>query len=197
MIDWFDQTCGQLVDHIDKQGLGENTIIVYLADNGWIQNPNAPKFADKSKQSPYDGGIRTPIMIRWTGHIQPKMAEELASSIDLAPTLLTAVGGKPTKEMKGLNLLDESARQSRKMLTGDCYTHNAVDLNKPESSLRWRWAIEGDRKLILPAPQNEKGGPELYNLAADPQETKNLAEAEPAKVKQLTEALDAWWPGKM
>jgi uncharacterized sulfatase len=85
MVEWFDQTCGQLVDHIDQQGLGENTVIVYVADNGWIQNPDAPRFAAKSKQSPYDGGLRTPIMVRWTGRVKPRLADELASSVDLAP----------------------------------------------------------------------------------------------------------------
>lgn len=195
MVEWFDQTCGQLIDHIDQQGLGQNTIIVYVADNGWIQNTDGPKFAPKSKQSPYDGGIRTPIMVRWTGRIAPKMSDQIAISTDIAPTLLTAMGKKPSAAMQGLNLLDESALASRKVVTGACFTHNAVDLNKPEANLRWRWAIEGQRKLILPAKQNEPGGPELYDLSADPHETKNLAETEPDTVKRLTESLDAWWPG--
>ncbi len=197
MVDWFDHTCGQLVDHIDQQGLGDNTIIVYVTDNGWIQNVDAPKYAPKSKQSPYDGGIRTPIMIRWTGKIQPKMSDELAMSTDIVPTLLSAIGKKPTADMQGINLLDEQAVKARKVIVGNCFTHNAVDLNKPEASLRWRWAIEGNTKLILPAKQNETGGPELYDLAADPHETKNLAEADPKAVERLTKALDAWWPGKV
>jgi len=197
MVDWFDQTCGELVDHIDKQGLGENTIIVYVADNGWIQNADGPKFAPKSKQSQYDGGIRTPIMVRWTGKVQPKMSPELAISTDIVPTLLTAVGRKPTEQMQGLNLLDESALKARKVITGACFTHNAVDLNNPAANLRWRWAIEGDRKLILPAPQNEQGGPEVYDLAADPHETRNLADTEPATVEKLTKVLDGWWLGKV
>src|SRR5262249_28380009 len=65
MVEWFDETCGQLLDHLDKQGQAENTIVLYLADNGWIQDPDAPRFAPKSKQSPYDGGVRTPLMVRW------------------------------------------------------------------------------------------------------------------------------------
>jgi uncharacterized sulfatase len=98
--------------------------------------------------------------------------------------------------MPGLNLLDEPAVRARKAVVGDCYTHNAVDLNNPASSLRWRWVVEGDRKLILPAPQNEKGPPELYDLTADPHETKNLAADDPQTVERLTKLLDGWWPGK-
>ena len=65
MIEWFDETVGQLLDHLDTQGLAKNTVVVYLADNGWIQNVDAPRYAPKSKQSPYDGGVRTPILLRW------------------------------------------------------------------------------------------------------------------------------------
>jgi arylsulfatase A-like enzyme len=197
MVDWFDQTCGQLVDHIDQQGLGENTIIVYVADNGWIQNADMPKFAPKSKQSQYDGGVRTPIMVRWTGKVQPKMSDDLAMSIDIVPTLLAALGKKQTEKMQGLNLLDAAAVKARKTITGECFTHNAVDLDKPEANLRWRWVIEGNQKLILPAKQNEQGGPELYDLSADPNETKNLAESDAATVERLTKVLDGWWAGKV
>ncbi|QOV89308.1 sulfatase family protein [Humisphaera borealis] len=197
MVEWFDQTCGQLVDHIDKQGLGENTIIVYLSDNGWIQNLDNPRYAPKSKQSQYDGGTRTPIMVRWSGRIQPKMSDDLAMSIDIMPTLLAALGKKPTAQMQGLNLLDDAAVKARKTITGECFTHNSQDLNKPEASLRWRWVIDGHLKLILPAKQNEQGGPELYDLAADPHETKNLADSDPRTVERLTKTLDAWWPGKV
>jgi hypothetical protein len=50
--------------------------------------------------------------------------------------------------------------------------------------------------LIVPAPQNETGAPELYRLAGDPTEEKNLAGAEAARVTALRAKLDAWWPGK-
>ena len=92
LVEWFDETVGALLDHLDAKKLANDTIVVYLADNGWIQNPDGPRYAPKSKQSPYDGGVRTPIMLRWPGHIAPRESQELAMSIDLAPTLLTAAG---------------------------------------------------------------------------------------------------------
>jgi arylsulfatase A-like enzyme len=125
------------------------------------------------------------------------MAKELANSIDIAPTLLRAAGLKPTPAMQGIDLLDEKAVKARQAIYGNCFTHNAVDLNRPAASLRWRWVIEGDWKLIVPAKQNEPDGEiELYNLAKDPHEEKNLAAQEAKRVETLRKKLDGWWPGK-
>jgi uncharacterized sulfatase len=194
MVDWFDETCGELVKHIDDKGLKENTIIVYVTDNGWITNPQTGRYAERSKQSPYEGGLRTPIMVRWPGTVKPKMSDALASSLDLAPTLLKAAGLQPSREMPGINLLDEKAVASRRVLYGECFTHNFVDLNLPSSSLKWRWIIEGHTKLILPNIANQpKDVEELYDLEADPKEEKNLAKQMPDRLLDLATKLDAWW----
>ncbi|GEP46329.1 sulfatase family protein [Brevifollis gellanilyticus] len=194
MVDWFDETCGDLLKHLDDNGLRENTIVVYVTDNGWITNPKTGRYAEKSKQSQYDGGLRTPIMIRWPNQIAPKMSADLASSIDLAPTLLKAAGLEPTKSMTGLNLLDEAAVTARKTIYGECFTHNAVDLNVPATSLRWRWIIDGHTKLIIPDRKNQPSDvTELYDLQSDPTEEKNLAPEQADKVTALTTQLDAWW----
>jgi arylsulfatase A-like enzyme len=72
-----------------------------------------------------------------------------------------------------------------------------VDIRDPASSLRNRWAIEGDWKLILPAPQNSPGTTvELYDLAHDPGESTNLAARYPEKVDHLKTLINAWWPAK-
>jgi arylsulfatase A-like enzyme len=194
MVDWFDETCGELVKHIDDNGMKENTIFVYVSDNGWITNPQTGRYAEKSKQSQYDGGLRSPIMIRWPGKVRPKMSDELAQSIDLVPTLLKAVGLEPTKAMPGINLLDEAAVSTRKAIYGECFTHNFVDLNVPASSLRWRWIVDGHDKLIVPNKANQPDDViELYDLKADPTEEKNLAAENADKVKTLSAKLDAWW----
>ncbi|MES2596476.1 MAG: sulfatase [Verrucomicrobiota bacterium] len=194
MVDWFDETCGDLLKHLDDNGLRENTIVVYVTDNGWITNPKTGRYADKSKQSQYDGGLRTPIMIRWPNQLAPKMSTDLASSIDLAPTLLKAAGIEPTKSMTGINLLDDAAVTARKTIYGECFTHNAVDLNVPAASLRWRWIIDGHSKLIIPDKTNQPVDViELYDLQSDPTEEKNLATEQSEKVTNLTTKLDAWW----
>src|SRR5262249_534620 len=72
LTEWFDETVGQLLAHLDERGLTENTIVVYLADNGWIQDVAGPRFAPRSKQSPNDGGLRTPILLRWPKRVAPR-----------------------------------------------------------------------------------------------------------------------------
>jgi len=197
MCEWFDETCGQLLDHLDQNGLSDNTVVVFLADNGWIQEPNADRFAARSKQSQYEGGLRTPLLVRWPGKVKPQRIAQPVLSLDIAPTIFAATGVKAPEGLPGVNLLDEKARSARKAIFGECFTHNAVDLHEPARSLRWRWAIEGDWKLIVPAAQNEPDGKiELFNLAADPAETRNLADQEPERVKRLSGQLDRWWSGK-
>ncbi len=194
MVEWFDETCGELVQHIDSQGLKENTIIVYVSDNGWITNPKTGRYADKSKQSQYDGGLRSPIMLRWPGKVKPEMSPELAQTIDFVPTLLKAAGLEATKDMPGINLLDAAARTARKTIYGECFTHNFVDIQVPATSLRWRWIIDGQDKLIVPEKANQPNDVvELYDLNADATEEKNLASDSAEKVKALRAKLDAWW----
>lgn len=194
MCEWCDETCGQLLDFLDDRKLRDNTIVVFVVDNGWIQDPNAQKYAPKSKQSQYDGGLRSPIMVRYPGHVAPRMSDALASSIDIAPTLLKACGLPKDQAMQGVDLLDDKAVAARKQLFGEVFTHNAVDVDEPASSVRFRWTRSGDWKLIVPTTSNEPGAEvELYDLAADPTETKNLAAAEPKRVAELSQQLDAWW----
>jgi len=64
----------------------------YVTDNGWIQDPASPGFAPRSKRSPYDGGLRTPIMLRRPGGIRPRSSDALASAVDITPTVLAACG---------------------------------------------------------------------------------------------------------
>lgn len=194
MIEWFDETCGELMAYLDAQKLAENTIVVYLSDNGWIQNPEAPKYAERSKQSQYDGGLRTPIMVRWPAKVKPQKSEAPAISIDIAPTILRAIGMEPAREMTGVNLLDEGAVNARKSIQGEIFTHNSMNLEVPSASLRWRWMIEGDYKLIVPHAANEQDAPiELYDIRKDELETRNLAAKQPELVKAMTAKLDAWW----
>jgi arylsulfatase A-like enzyme len=194
MVEWFDESIGLLMDGLKQKGQLENTIVVYIADNGWIQSPDHSRYAPKSKQSQYDGGLRTPIMVHWPKRVAPKMSDDLAQSIDLLPTLRHALGLPSDKTLPGINLLDEAAVKSRKTLFGECFTHNSKDLDIPEKSLRWRWMIDGNFKLIVPNPlveANEKD--ELYQLDSDPSETRNLAQSSQEQVIALKQKLDRWW----
>jgi uncharacterized sulfatase len=195
MVEWFDETCGALVDHLDGLSLAQNTVVVYLADNGWIQTTDGDGFAPKSKQSPYDGGLRTPIILRWPGKIAPRRSAALASSVDIAPTLLRIAGIQPPPELPGIDLLDPAATERRRVVYGACFTHDAIDLENPARNVRWRWCIEDAWKLIVPDPSNEPlGRVELYDLERDPFETRNLAADAAARVGRLRGQLDSWWP---
>ncbi len=106
MVEWFDETIGSLMKELSDQGVVDNTIVVYVADNGWIQRPNNPRYAEKSKQSPYDGGLRTPIMIHYPKRLKPAMIDTPISSIDLMPTILNLCGiSYPTASRMGQRCL--------------------------------------------------------------------------------------------
>ena len=202
MCEWFDETCGQLLDHLDEKKLADDTIVLYVTDNGWIQRADNGRYAPRSKRSQYDGGLRTPIMVRWPGKVKPEDRPELANSIDLAPTILKACGLAPTKAMQGIDLLDDTALAKRKSTYGAIYLHNAVDIHKPSASLTYRWLINGDWKLILPHKENVTnkakhkgtGEIELYNLAKDPHERNNLAKTRQGRTKRLAKQLNKLLP---
>jgi len=207
MCEWFDETCGELIDHLDQKGLTENTLVVYLADNGWIQNPRANGYAPRSKQSPNEGGTRQPIMLSWPGVIKPQKRAELVSSIDLLPTILDAVGVAAPPNLPGLDLLPllrDGQPLARDTIYGEAFAHDIVDLENPEATLLYRWAIEGKWKLLLTYdgeagrhansyPRAERR-PQLYDLFADPHETTNLAAKHPEVVERLARKINAWWP---
>lgn len=197
MCDWFDETCGELLDHLDKEGLRENTIVLYVTDNGWIQSANSGRYAPRSKRSPYEGGVRTPIMVRWPGKIAPKRDDKtLVSSLDLAPTILKACGIAVPKSMPGLDLRELAPLRQRNAVFGGAYDHDIHDVKKPNQSVQTRYVISGEHKLLVPnKATNAKAKVELYNVVVDPYEKQDLAAAKPDLVRTLTEKLDNWWPG--
>jgi uncharacterized sulfatase len=195
---WHDRVVGQLLDGLKRLGCDENTMVIYVTDNGWIPGAKKNSYGPKSKQSPYDGGLRTPLMVRWPGKVAPRMDDTPVSSLDIAPTILAAANVPLPADLPGLNLLDSKAVADRPAVFGECHTHDGVDLDRPASGLRWRWSVTGGRwKLIVPNPNLQPNSkPELYDLLEDPGETRNLAEQQSARVAELTQQLDAWWPGK-
>ena len=137
-------------------------------------------------------------MVRYPPSVEPKRDDQtLVSSIDLAPTILAACGLQPTEAMPGVNLLDSDALQSREQIFGEIFAHDVVDVNRPATSLRYRWTIEKNWKLIVPQPQRVTDKPvQLYDLSKDPHELNNLAQSEASRVANLRETLDRWWNGQ-
>ncbi len=201
MCEWFDETCGALLKFLDDSKLRDNTIVLFVVDNGWIQETGGVRrtrgnFAPKSKLSPYDGGLRTPVMIRWPGRTRPGRYSDLVSTIDVAPTLLEAAGIQPPRPLPGLSLMRTSAgkgRLPRDSVFGELYVHTAVSLFRPSLNLTHRWMRKGDWKLILPVDRGEQ--PELYRVSVDPYEEKDLAESETDRLAALQVELEKWWDG--
>jgi len=136
-------------------------------------------------------------MVRWPAKVSARMSDQPVLSLDIAPTILAAAGLKPTREMSGVDLLDERAVAGRKAILGEVFEHNAVDIHRPASSLRYRWVVAGDWKLILPAARNSADAEvKLFDLAHDPGEARNLATDEPEKVSSLKRLIDEWWPAE-
>ncbi|KMT67020.1 sulfatase [Catenovulum maritimum] len=210
MIEWFDETNGQLLDHLEKTGLKDNTLIVYVSDNGWVTNPKqTDRFLPKSKQSPNESGVRTPIMYSLPSKIPAQMRPELTSSIDIVPTVLGAAGIDVPAHLPGKNLFPELTQQTpieRDTIFGEGFAHDMDDINNPESSLLYRWVIKDNWKLIVSYDGKNVSyqkyhdaltqGPRLFNLANDEYEKVNLAKQYPEMVEKLKQELVDWYPLK-
>lgn len=209
MVEWFDETCGQLLDFLNDKGLRDNTLIYYICDNGWIQRPNKNGFDYGSKQSPMEGGVRTPIMFNWPGKLSPVKRSEFISSIDLYPTILQVAGIPQPEGLPGTDLWD--ALQTgypieRVPIFGEGYGHDMMEKDNPEASLAYRWVIEDQWKLILcydgiiegyridSHEAMRKEPVRLYDVAKDPYETTNLADVHPEIVDRLSSRLQEWYP---
>ena len=127
MCEWFDETCGELLEHLDKKGQSSNTLVLFTCDNGWAarstnaDDPNQKLwdgFALRSKGSPYENGIRTPILVSWPGHVVPEKSSDLAHAIDLFPTIAAATGLSAPDDLPGISLLDAKARGERERVFG-------------------------------------------------------------------------------
>ena len=207
MCEWFDETCGELLGMIDKAGVRDNTMVVYVTDNGWIQDPDKGKYAPRSKQTPYEGGIRTPVMFQMPGKLEASDRPELVSSIDIFPTILAAAGARIPEGLPGINLLSsmqEGSKIERSHILGEGFSHDIADIKNPQASLLYRWAIEGRWKLLLTYdgevnryqtthPRTETR-PQLFDLLNDPFEKNNLAAQNPNVVRQLGGYIQSWYP---
>ncbi len=203
MCEWFDETCGELFDFLERTGKSSATLVIFVVDNGWAppdpgatENTGQPaRFAPHSKLSPYDGGVRTPILVSWPGRISPGESPALVSSIDVAPTILAAAGLSKDAAMPGISLLDVIAAGGvacRPAVFGEIFDHDVVDIDHPVQGLRYRWCVEGNWKLILPVDHRQPA--ELYNIVADPHEQRNRAGECGPLVDVISRELEAWWP---
>jgi arylsulfatase A-like enzyme len=212
MCEWFDETCGELLDFLDKKEITDNTVVLYLCDNGWAapsSNADDPiqklwkEYAQRSKSSPYENGIRTPMIVSWPGQVKPERAEDFAHAIDLFPTIAALAGVAAPANLTGINLLDSHARQARKRVFGVCNSTHNITVGNPDDTLQYLWCIEDEWKLLV-----RYGGKDttkyrnlhewdtapyrLFNLKDDPGEKNDLAAAHPEIVARLKNRIEDW-----
>lgn len=193
MLESLDAAVGQVLKAVDDAGLAERTLVIFTSDNGGLvlgQNPptsNAPLRSGKG--SPYEGGIRVPLLVRWPGVAAPQaLVDQPVISMDVAATVAAAMSVKPEPALEdGLDLTpllrDASAKLGRDVI-GWHYPHYHPGGATPYSAIR-----AGDWKLIQ---YYEGGRHELFDLSQDPGETRDLAAAQPERVMQLARRLAEW-----
>jgi uncharacterized sulfatase len=194
-IERFDSGVGVILDHLDTKGIADNTIIIMICDNG-----RQLDLTTIGKLTPYDSGVRSPIIVRWPdrikpgGAIEPQFIRTPVSMVDMVPTFHHALGLPTYPEMRGINLLDPAAVAARDTVCGSDHNVEILTLNDPTESLESRYAIRDGWKLIL----FTNGTKQLYHLyngstPVDPHETTNLAAGNPQLVNELTMEIVNWY----
>ena len=185
MLHHLDLGVGRVVDTLKKEGLWENTLLVFLTDNGGSKAMSAVNTPLRgAKQQNYEGGIRTPFIVSWPAAFKGgRTLDTPISSLDILPTALAAAGvALPTERpLDGKSLLP--------LLTGKSSRH--IDtFYWSEGGEAGGFAVRsGDWKLVQ---QRSQPKVELFNLAKDPAETTDLAPQSAAKVAELTTLYDTW-----
>ncbi|MEO1511229.1 MAG: sulfatase-like hydrolase/transferase, partial [Planctomycetota bacterium] len=192
MVSSMDDGIGRVLDALDRRRLAENTVVVFLSDNGGARNNasrNTPLRGFKS--DPYEGGVRVPFAIRWpAGFPAAADYDRPVSSLDIAATIVAAAGPEasgallPGKPLDGVDL--------RPFVRG-------LSDGRPHETLFWNWPNRGeiagrstDLKLVLRERGEDRR--ELFDLAGDPGESGNLAtlRAFEDRLAELMEQIRAW-----
>jgi arylsulfatase A-like enzyme len=195
MIESLDESLGRILDTLEELGIADETIVVFLSDNGAVTVPfegspltsNAPLRG--AKGSVLEGGIRVPMVVRWPGlALEAVRIDTPVSHVDLYPTLLAAAGGEPPSDRPidgedlGPLLRGESQGRSEPV-----FVH--FPIGEATSAVR-----DGRWKLIRYHARGPGGThrDELYDLQADIGESRDLASGNRKKSRQLAALLDTW-----
>lgn len=200
MVEQMDEAVGRVVAAVEKNGLADRTIFIFMSDNGGLSTPegggqskndgfvtsNLPLRAGKGW--PYEGGVREPLIIDVPGMTKPgSICNTPVISTDFYPTILQLAGLplNPKQHSDGTSLVPllEGKPLARRPIFWH-YPHYSNQGGAPAGAIR-----DGDWKLV---EWFEDGRLELYNLRDDIGEKNNLAAANPDKTKELHEKLIAW-----
>ena len=173
LIEHLDAGIGQVLATLDKNGLAQNTLVIFTSDNGGVLANGANNGPWRSgKQHVYEGGLRVPFAACWPGQIKPgSQTGRIALSMDVFPTVLAAAGQSVPAGIDGVSFLPTLCGESQPELPRDCY------FVRREGGLAYGGKTidavrQGDWKLLQDSPFAPL---ELYNLKDDPRETTDRA----------------------
>ncbi len=188
MCDNIDRNAGRVLARIDELGLAEDTIVIFLTDNG----PNTARYNGGMrgrKGSVHEGGVRVPFFMRWPGHIPSgKTVDRIAGHVDVMPTLMelcevTAPDGPPMTGASVAPLLlgDGETWADRSLFTHQSRNGQVFPAPGSIRTQQYRMANEG------------KQGWQLFDMDTDPGEQSDIAADHPEVVQQLSREYDAWF----
>ena len=191
MIEGMDKSLGDVLDALDRLGLAEDTVVLFLSDNGSPSQCPRNLPLRGHKLSPYEGGVRVPMLARWPGVTTPGASVDAPVVVeDVFPTILAAAGvdwrGRTAQTVDGVSFAAllrgaAPAGDGARALVWH-YPHNYSG-QQPWSAIR-----VGDHKLVH---HHADGRLELFDVVADVGEQRDLADAEPARVRDLADQLGA------
>ena len=190
MVDRMDQGIGAVLSAVTASNLLDNTIILFLSDNGGPRPQGANNGELRAgKASVFEGGVRVPALLHWPDKLKPGKTDQVATIMDLLPTLCAAAGvdAKPPNPLDGQNLwplLTAGRTQPRDEL------FFAV---QGESSPKQHALRSGDWKYIrIDAATRSPAQEFLFDVNADPQEKNNLLSSEPQRAADLRSRMEKW-----
>jgi arylsulfatase A-like enzyme len=192
VVAMYDQEIRYLDDHIaallgtlDELKLADDTLVMLVADHGTSLTEQGIFFEHHGL---YDCTIHIPLIARWPGRVPAgTRVPSMLHMSDVAPTILEAAGIEMPEEMEG--------RSAWRLLTGETREGGHDHVISVECTWQAKWSLRTDRyKLIVARDPGLRGGPprELYDLVADPGETKNLIEARADVAGRMEDQLEGW-----
>ncbi len=184
MVKSLDEGVGRVLQYLEDNGLGENTIVVFLSDNGGPTPDNASSNRPLKghKGSLDEGGIRVPFLIQWPARFPAgQVRDDVISSLDLLPTFASAARAQVVEKANGIDLLPYLSTTDRSVGVRSLIWRRGEMTNLALRS--------GDFKWILKRDSNETA---LYNLKDDISEKHNLATKHPKVVQDLSAEHQKW-----
>jgi arylsulfatase len=199
MIANIDDNVGRLMAKLKELGLEENTVVVFMTDNGGTVGCNLYNAGMRGeKTTPYLGGIRVPFLVRWPGVVAPGDRTQLAMHVDLVPTLAEIAGAAPPAEIRtkweGRSLMPLLKEANAKWDDRLFFAHiGRWPKGKAVESKYSGCSVRDSRYQLVSAAKDNKKAWQLFDLKTDLAEKTDVAAAHPEIVKRLETAYDQWW----